>query len=945
MKSETIHEYEELLEEGLFSFRENEFLPDQNNSQIKGEDEILSLFKTGNIDYDERFILKTEACLLKLAYAFNKILSLSNSRTRILAHQVESTDQIVNAIQHRFLIADEVGLGKTVEAGLVIKEFIYRYNFKRILISCPASLLYQWQNEMKSKFNEDFIIMDRKTLKAAESVAGEKGNPWKVHDKIICSLDFIKNINFAEDIKSTSWDAVVFDEAHRLRRDSNSSTKVYNVAEIISEKTKSLLLLSATPFRGKLEELYYLVYLLDKNVLGPFQSFYNDYCLENSDLSGLKEKLSAVVIRRTKNDIGGFTKRYAKTIKFELYPDERYLYEETTRYVAEEFNRALQTENRATGFVMTVFQKLLDSSSYALHCALRNRMFKLKEMIEKAERGEKDFSDLIQRFDPLLDDDSEDLETVTDFSIEKTVAELKVEVQTISKLVDIAGNIKVNKKGEKLKSLIARLRKKGTKKFLIFTQFRTTQDYLADILSNYKTVVFNGSMSADEKEDAIEAFKGDTEVLIATEAGGEGRNMQFCNVIINYDLPWSPLKIEQRIGRLHRFGQPKDVFIYNFSTSGTVAERVLEVLTDKLKLFEESIGAPDVMLGQIEDELKLNSIFMEMVSGKKSRKEINEEIKRRMSLAKKSYEKLESLTVTDKMDFNYDEYYRITMKEREFSSTRVENFIEYLRKVDDYPTRYLGTRNHKDGLFPVKAYPSGREFSSRFGTFDSESALENENIEFLAFGHPIVDHCIDYCISENFGGLTGVRVIETGIKAAGFICNYIVSFESVSKTAELMPVVIPVSDNLGEFEIGEMEREAVQQAVEKEVDLEFYYNDIKTVVENCNDFFSKASERIRYKVDEKIRELTDNLDMTIDPQIEKVEDSFNKRMKELEEKLELQQCQMKWYGKDMKSAITRTKNLILRAEREKNTLLEKYQNYFGVKSDIRMLNAGIIISI
>ena len=127
--------------------------------------------------------------------------------------------------------------------------------------------------------------------------------------------------------------------------------------------------------------------------------------------------------------------------------------------------------------------------------------------------------------------------------------------------------------------------------------------------------------------------------------------------------------------------------------------------------------------------------------------------------------------------------------------------------------------------------------------------------------------------------------------------------------------------------------------------MQFYYYDIKTVVDNCNDFFSKASERIRYKVDEKIRELTDNLDMTIDPQIEKVEDSFNKRMKELEEKLELQQCQMKWYGKDMKSAITRTKNLILRAEREKNTLLEKYQNYFGVKSDIRMLNAGIIISI
>lgn len=297
---------------------------------------------------------------------------------------MESTHRIVNALKQRFLIADEVGLGKTIEAGLVIKEMIYKQGYSRILIVCPASLMFQWQNEMESKFNEKFIIMDRNVLRKAAKSVGEGGNPWKVHNKIICSLDFIKNKNFEENLSRCLWDFVIFDEAHRLRRDVNNSTLAYSMAEVISAKTKSLLLLSATPFRGKLEELFFLIGLIDKNTLGPFQSFYNEYCLDGADLSGLKRKLDQVVIRRTKNEVGGFTKRFARTIRFDLYPDERNLYDETTRYVAEEFNRAMQSENRAVGFVMTVFQKLLDSSSHALHVALTRRTKRLQELMDRA---------------------------------------------------------------------------------------------------------------------------------------------------------------------------------------------------------------------------------------------------------------------------------------------------------------------------------------------------------------------------------------------------------------------------------------------------------------------------------------------------------------------------------------------------------------------------------
>ena len=940
MKTETTDSLEP-SEQGLFSYSTGDIKTGDPFMSIRGMDDVLDHFRKNLPDTNKRFHLKTEAWALRLAYAYNKILSLSNSRTRILAHQVESTDRIVNALNHRFLIADEVGLGKTIEAGLVIKEFVYRFGYNRILIVCPASLLFQWQNEMRSKFNEHFIIMDRKIFKNAERTAGEKGNPWNVHDRVICSLDFIKNAAFAEDLQRTRWDTVIFDEAHRLRRDANHSTQAYTAAEIIASGAKATLLLSATPFRGKLEELYFLLALLDKNILGPFHSFYNEFCVDGADLSRLKGKLSPVVIRRTKAEVGGFTKRYAKTVKFELYPDERFLYDETTRYVAEEFNRALREENRAVGFVMTVFQKLLDSSSYALHVALKNRLNRLKDMLARAREG--DMSGLSARELPDIDEleDEENVEESLELVLEKTVSELEEEIRTLERLVSLAAVIDRDKKGEKLVELIGRLRRRGTKKFLIFTQFRTTQDYLAGILADYRTVVFHGSMNRDEKEDAIRFFRGDMEILIATEAGGEGRNMQFCDVLINYDLPWSPLKIEQRIGRIHRFGQPNDVFIYNFSTSGTVAERVLEVLTDKLRLFEESIGTPDVLLGQIEDELKLNNLFMDVAGGKHSKKKIEAELDERIEAARKSYEKLASLTVAEKMDFNYDEYYRITLKERQFSNRRIESFVRDLMGCDDYACRFLGPRNSKNGLYPVKTAPTHDEKTGEFGTFDSETALENDSLEFLAFGHPIIDHLINHCTGDEFDGLSGIRLIRYSRQVSGLLCNFIVEFRSSARTHELIPVFVPIVP-MDEGDIGDIENESLELHEGIDPDISALSAAIETVSLSLDRYMEYAITRLRGKIMEKVKTMEDSLDFQVDPELDKIRTSYTRTLKELSERLELQESQMKWYGKDMRSVITRTRNQIMKAERERDHLLEKYRGYTGVRFSIRLLNAGIL---
>lgn len=933
----------DLILPDLFTYQPDENIPD-GELIIKNEARIRELFESSPLPHGRRFILKTESFILKLAYAYNKILSLSNSRTRILAHQVESTHRIVNSFRQRFLIADEVGLGKTIEAGLVIKEMIYRQGYRRIIIICPASLLFQWQNEMESKFNEKFLIMDRKLLKKASQIAGEGGNPWKVYDRVICSLDFIKGKNFQEDLLNCSWDFVIFDEAHRLRRDQGSSTLAYNMAEQVSSKTKSLLLLSATPFRGKLEELYYLIALIDKNILGPYQSFYNQFCLDGADLSELKRKLDQVVIRRTKNEVGGFTKRHARTIRFDLYDDERFLYDETTKYVAEEFNRALQSENRAVGFVMTVFQKLLDSSSYALLVALRNRSTRLKDLLGKAESCNDacvTFNNGI--FDSETAADNEELAENDELTVQKTIDELKIEIATIDRLVKLAAEIEVNKKGEKLVRLIRDLKKKGHGKFLIFTQFRTTQDYLMEILSGYSRVAFNGSMNRDEKEEAILRFKNEVEIIIATEAGGEGRNMQFCDILINYDLPWSPLKIEQRIGRIHRFGQPNDVHIYNFSTRATVAERVLEVLTEKLKIFEESIGTPDIMLGQIEDEVNLNTLFMELASGRKKKKEIESELSGRIEIARQSFEKLAELTVAGRMDFNYDEYYKVTLKDRSFTNRRIEKFIGDFMDEDSFADGLISKRNGRTGLYRVSCGADG-EGHVKYGTFDSERALEDESLEFLAFGHSTVDRIIDYCNSDDFGGETGAVFLKSGLPFEGMIFNYLVEFTSASVTHQFFPILVESRAILSEYETKSVEEQFMDQDFVHNIPVSDYATEVERIRGNASYYFDTARARIMERIDDRLFDLNENLDIQIDPEIEKIRESYSRQIKELEEKLDLHESQMKWYGKDMRSVITRIRNKILKARTEMESLLKEHREYCGIRYKVSLINSSLVIA-
>ena len=880
-----------------------------------------------------RFLLRVEAWLLKLAHSHNKLLSLSNSRTRILAHQVECAYRIINAMGKRFIIADEVGLGKTVEAGLVMKELEFRHGFRRVLIVCPASLQLQWQQEMRSKFNEEFLIMDgremRRLLSSRRSV-----NPWLARDRVICSIDFIKTRQSLKLLEGTRWDTVIVDEAHRLRHDGRRSTLAYEAARLIARKTEALLLLTATPFRGKLEELYHLVSLIDPCILGPFQTFYCRYCIEGSDLSTLRERLAPILIRRTKREIGGFTRRCARTVRFELYPDERLLYDETSRYVAEEFNRALQRGNRAVGLVMTVFQKLLDSSTRALAEALSRRIARLERLGDSAciERVMRECA-----ADDLLEEEDVD-EAICGASI-GSPEERQAEIRTLRRLVDLAARVRADKKAERLISLLADLKKRGHRKFLIFTQFRTTQEFLARTLAGFSVAVFHGSLTREEKEQAIARFRDEAEILISTEAGGEGRNMQFCRILINYDLPWSPLRIEQRIGRIHRFGQTEDVFIYNFATKDTVAERVLAILMRKLRLFEESIGMPDVLLGEMEDELRLNSLFMEMAAGLRSGDAVDRELELRLERARRGYEKIRDLTVSSRMDFNYDDYYRVTLEERAFSNRRIERFVDALAAVDDYAARQVLSPG-RDGLRLVACDESASCY--RPGTFDSSRALENEELEFLAFGHPVIDRMVDRCLAPEFGGFTGVRVIVCGHDCVGMVFYYLTTFSAACEHREIMPIVV-LDGNLPEAVIDEIEERLAVQPIEQ-AEMEVEADSRWRVVAAAKDsYLAFAAARLTNKLEKRKSAIAERLNPAIDPEIEKIQSSYDARIAELCEKAELLEAQHKWYGRNLKGAITRTRNQIEEARRERDELMKRLTAYRRIEHRTELLCCGLLI--
>lgn len=475
-------------------------------------------------------------------------------------YQIETARKVLRQLGGRALLADEVGLGKTIEAGLIVSEYLARGMIQSILILTPASLVSQWQLELASKFGISSITTDDDS---------RQQNPeefWAANQKIVASLNTAKSAKHYPLVTSRSWDLVVVDEAHHLKNRNTLNWKVVNALN-----KRFILMLTATPVQNSLVELFNLLTLLKPGLLKTEADFKREYVSsKNGRIPKNQEKLRSlmreVMIRNTRSLVDvQLPKRFATTITVTPSDTEKKLYQDLSNFLrvhSEDLDKLSRTN-----LLMRA-----GSSINALSESLKNLSKKL---------------------------DNEELKT----------------------LIRRAGQIK---QVEKAKSLVELL-KKSSQKTIVFTTHRPTSAYLAQIFTEagIEFAEFLGDMTLKQKDAAIEAFRDTVNVLLASETGGEGRNIQFANCIVNYDLPWNPMKIEQRIGRIHRIGQTQDVFIFNFCQKDSIEEYILRILHDKINMFELVVGEIETILGNVDDDFDFGEIIMDIWLKNQSLPELN----------------------------------------------------------------------------------------------------------------------------------------------------------------------------------------------------------------------------------------------------------------------------------------------------------------------------------
>lgn len=588
--------------------------------------------------------------------------TLMDAKVELNPHQVEAAlFAFKSPYSKGAILADEVGLGKTIEAGILLSQK-WAEGKRKILIICPSSLRKQWVNELEDKFYLKAEVLDNISYNK-KSQSGIK-NPFDDGLTIkICSYQFARKR--AEEIQLTSWDLVVLDEAHYLR----NAYKYGNVtAQTIQNAIRDYkkVLLTATPLQNKLDELYGLVSFIDPEIFGDIKSFRRNYILEsgNRDIDGLKERLNSIVHRTLRRDVKEFINYRARipiTQQFTPTKEEQELYEKVLDYLRQDKTYAFPPAQKH--LMQSVIFKLLGSSSFAISRTLESLIKRLKMLLESSKVVEDDLYEMFLEEYENLDDELDEGEIIDEGDFNEITLDDKIgieeEIRQLEEFLLLSNSIQHNEKGEKLLIALdqgfAKLNELGAKqKALIFTESTRTQQYLLERLSKEKysgrILIFNGNNSdpisskiyrdwiADDKnagkvtgskaidirQALVDAFRSDQyDIMIATEAAAEGINLQFCSMIVNYDLPWNPQRVEQRIGRCHRYGQEYDVVVVNFLNAANAVEtRVYELLENKFRLFEGVFGSSDEVLGTIENGVDFEKRIIEVYKMCRTKEEI-----------------------------------------------------------------------------------------------------------------------------------------------------------------------------------------------------------------------------------------------------------------------------------------------------------------------------------
>lgn len=706
--------------------------------------------------------------------------SLFNSSLTINPHQIDAAlFAFKSPLSKGVLLADEVGLGKTIEAGLVLCQ-LWSERKRHLLIICPAALRKQWSLELLEKFNLPSVILESKTYN--EFIKSNKANPFNQDKIVICSYQYAAKMY--QDVAAINWATVVIDEAHKLRNSYRESNKLGQAIKLGTKNCKKILL-TATPLQNSLIELYGLSTVIDDYIFGDLKSFRQDYINEDNT-DDLKYRLSGFCKRTLRKDVTEYikyTERFPIVKEFSASDVEQQLYEELSAFLQKEKSYAIPVSQKQ--LTTLVIRKVMASSISAVTQTLQTileRLLKLQDGLPAEDLNISEMLDedaletLEEESEDLEDEDKENRDNKTD---EIDREELELEISQLQHFIELANSITTETKSITLLDAIQTgfeetAARGGNRKALIFTESTRTQKYLKQFLEENgyagKVCIFNGSNSgpettqiyndwkeknkytgrvsgsitADKRNAIIEHFRDKAEILIATESAAEGVNLQFCSLVINYDLPWNPQRIEQRIGRCHRYGQRNDVVVINFINKRNYADvRVHELLDEKFNLFRGVFGSSDEVLGTVESGIDFEQKILDIYQQCRTPEEITAEFDK---LQKEMEDKIKAgmKKATDKLFENFD----VDVHERLKLSVN-----EYL----DRYTRYFWalSKFELDGLAEFNDDEKSLHLKKSVGSIsECKLKLIRQNEEQIGsqiyrMNHPLGQYVLEKGLAEN----------------------------------------------------------------------------------------------------------------------------------------------------------------------------------------------------
>ena len=793
--------------------------------------DIWDRARKGEWDNPLDFLLKQVAFQLPL---HNTGGQLSNSRTDLLPHQILLTRDVIRAERRRFLIADEVGLGKTIETGMIIRELVARNEASRILVICPAGLTKNWQNELRDAFRLYFEVLGLDFMDYGAA-------SWEQHGKVIASIDALKRQPRLDRLMgSPRWDLIIFDEAHHLSRIRYGKklqvTQNYKLADALRSHTRDLLFLSATPHQGDAFQFWSLVSLLDEHLF------------DSPDAIPIhRGLLNRIMYRRTKREVTNsrgepiFMRRQVNSQIFDQASRERLFYDKLTDYLKEGYNAAgigekrTTSKQRAIGFVMATFQKIMSSSPRAIKQALRRRlmvlltrhMLELEQQRKKASTGKLaeqilNLQDEICQLAIVITETRRDLGESTDADglvnqVRQRITRVMAEETAWALDGDEEGDegvfadADIPDEADKVRDLIRLVpegadrkfttltraiddvrRQNPEERFVIFTQYLETLAFIKEQLTNVygkdKVAIIRGGLLED-KISSVERFwsQDGARFLISTSAGGEGINLQVGHILFNYDLPWNPMAVEQRIGRIHRYGQQDTCQVYNLIARDTVEERIYGLLDKKLDEIARAIGKIDPatklpledfraqILGFLGSSPNYQALYMKALVDKdykRTEREIEEAIKN----AREACDAVNALT-QDLTTFNLQDYLQI---EGKLTLTDLKDWF------DQSILKLRGSVLPEGEEFKVevpKEVQTYKSVSPRYEavTFDRQVAMRKRRVELMGIGHPLVDGLLAHLQSSNAQGEVTCLATGTANQGSRLIIRVLLTIEAEAK--------------------------------------------------------------------------------------------------------------------------------------------------------------------